>query len=174
MTETLHHLIENLKRYDKIIVTGPQRAGTTIAMEIIAHELSYEGLREEVIDVDNLSLLAGVLRCERFVLQAPGLCPVVHLLRDKDIAVVIVKRDVSEIIKSQERINWGINEIHERKKYFISALEPISEIKYRNWEMFQKEFLKERWFELQYDSMRTHPLFIEQRENFHSRQTTIE
>lgn len=170
---SLIHLVDSLKKFNKIIVTGAQRSGTTIAMEILAMELNYQALREETIDTDNVSLLANILQSSKFVLQAPGLCSMVHLLRADDTAIVIIKREVSDIIKSEHRINWNWNENYERAKYFNDTFEPISHIKYRNWIKFQKPLLGNRAFELDYKHLAGHGLFIAEREGFTDRQTSL-
>jgi len=170
-TEALFRLIKNLWQFDKIIVTGAQRSGTTIGMLILAEELGYEGIKEEEIDVDNLNLFSELLNKRRFALQAPGLCSITHLLRGKDTAVVFMKRKVEDILASEKRIGWNVHEPYEKAKYFTNDEEPISATKLFNWEVYQKPLLLERAFDLEYDSLKGHQLFIENRTGFGARQT---
>jgi hypothetical protein len=47
-------LILHLGKHSRIIVTGPQRSGTTISAQIIADELNYTLFPEEEIGVSSL------------------------------------------------------------------------------------------------------------------------
>lgn len=170
-TRALFNLIRNLQQFDKIIITGAQRSGTTIAMKILADELSYEGIMEEDISIDDISLLAPLLVGKnKFILQAPGLCSIVHLIKSPDTSIVMMKRNVNDVMASQVRIGWPLEE-YELSKYFMNNGQNICEIKNHIWEMYQKPVLGDKAFELEYESLKGHPMFIEIRENFGARQT---
>ena len=111
---TLEELIPKLAGFKKIVVTGPQRSGTTISTKIIARLLEYEVHCEEEFDVDNILLFCKILSAPSgestpggVVLQAPGLSSIVHLLAKSDVAVVFLIRDINEIVKSEIRIDWN-------------------------------------------------------------------
>jgi hypothetical protein len=169
---TLHDLILSLRERSRsrIVVTGPQRSGTTISMQILAHDLGYEAVREEEIDVDNLQKFFRLLdKKERFVLQAPGLCSFAHAL---PCTVVLVRRKIEQVIHSQQRIGWG-EENYELNKYF-TTLGPIGCVKYYAWNVYQKRRLDDRAYELEYESLRGHALWKDEadRRSFDARQTS--
>ena len=67
-------MFKHYKRYGKILVTGPQRAGTRITAKIIASDLKYRYIDESEINTDNVKLAFEKFK-SKTVLQAPGLCP---------------------------------------------------------------------------------------------------
>jgi hypothetical protein len=172
-------LVPELRRFASVVVTGPQRSGTTIATRMLAAELGMEAVLEEAFDTQNLVRFVQVLT-ERpgRVIQAPALSSIVHLLRKNDVAVVFMRRPLDAIQRSEERINWRPgNDGMERAKYFAGdSSEPISEIKARAWERYQKRTLRDAAFELDYDTLASSPLWVPQelRTGFRSRQTAIE
>jgi predicted O-linked N-acetylglucosamine transferase (SPINDLY family) len=169
--DLLQQIVTALGDYDRIIVTGPQRAGTTIAAKIIASELNYRFVPEEEVGFESVEELFELYRTERrFVVQGPCLCAYVHLLPG---AVVLMRRSVDEIVRSQDRIRWSY-EIFELNRYFATH-GPVAQIKYDAWDRFQKPRLGERAFELDYHALAGHRLWIEQeqRGTFLPRQTTF-
>jgi predicted O-linked N-acetylglucosamine transferase (SPINDLY family) len=167
---TLADVVSALRNYQRIIVTGPQRTGTTIAARILASELEYRFFPEEDVGFACVEQLFELYRVQqRFVVQGPCFCPYVHLLPG---AVVLMRRPLEEIVRSQARIHWSC-ETAELERYFTTQ-GPIAQVKYDAWDRFQKTRLGERAFELDYHSLRGHPLWIEeeQRRSFHPRQTT--
>jgi predicted O-linked N-acetylglucosamine transferase (SPINDLY family) len=167
----LAEVVPGLRQYDQIIVTGPQRAGTTIAAQIVAAELNYRYVPEEDVGGTDLAQLLELYRHQRrFVVQGPGFCPYVHLLPG---AVVLMRRPVAEIVRSQARIRWS-QEQAELAGYFTTQ-GPIAQVKYDVWDRFQKPHLRERGWELDYHSLAGHALWIgqEQRSEFHYRQTAL-
>jgi predicted O-linked N-acetylglucosamine transferase (SPINDLY family) len=166
----LADLVCSLRNYPRIIVTGPQRAGTTIAARILAVEMGYRFVPEEDVGVTDLVQLLEMYRVQQqFVVQGPGFCPYVHLLPG---AVVLMRRPLEEILHSQARIHWACEKA-ELGRYFATQ-GPIAQVKYDAWDRFQKPRLRERAFELDYHSLRGHSLWIEaeQRSTFHARQTS--
>jgi hypothetical protein len=149
-------LVNALRPRTRIVVTGPQRSGTTISARILADELGYEFLPEERIRYRNLlkffQLYASL---DRFVLQAPCLCAFAHVL---PACIVLVRRDVEEIIKSQERIGWSEYERRELRNYFVDT-GPIAEVRYSVWDRYQKPNMSNA-FELKYESLRGHRLWV--------------
>lgn len=175
----LSEILVSIKLYKKIVVTGPQRSGTTIAAKIIAAELNYQLIMEETFREDNLiDFTASIIENEFCVIQAPALASIIHLLKKPEIAVVFMMRPVEDIIASESRINWlDKHDSVEKNKYFrFDSPEPISLLKQSVWKTYQKNMLKERAFELEYNSLQTHSLWVpgELRKSFHSRQTEIE
>ena len=90
---------EWLRDFSKIIVTGPQRSGTRICAKMIAHDTRHRYVDESEIGVDSLYRLWSLLRNERrFVVQCPALCRHVHLFGSADTAIVLMRRDVKDIV----------------------------------------------------------------------------
>lgn len=170
-----HDVVAALRDFTRVIVTGPQRSGTTIAARILAAELGLPCLLEEAFGTVNVASFFRLLDSEpRFVLQAPSMAALCHYVESA--AVVFMIRDVADIIRSQERVGWDVHEAFERERYFVEAAVPAAALKYSVWCRFQKQRLGSRAFELDYESLREHPLWVEPqlRANFHARQTVVE
>lgn len=167
-------LVERLKETNAqhIIVSGPQRSGTTIATQMLAAELHFRPILEEAIGHTNIVKLASLFRNDHgIVLQAPALSSVVHLL---GATVVFMRRPVAEIVASQQRISWH-NEADEKQHYFYDGPDNIATVKYRAWERFQRPWLGTKAFDLDYHSLSQHPLWVdaEHRRQFGPRQTQL-
>jgi hypothetical protein len=163
-------VFEFLQGFDKIIVTGPHRSGTTIAMRMIARDFNYDSFYEECVEYDNLGMAATfMIERSKFVLQIPGLCRWVHLLGNRDdTAVVMMKRNVDDILSSERRVNWQHRLLELWKYDMVDGIVP--EIKYKFWDEYQKKILPHP-FEINYEDLREHPLWISYRPNFGIRQT---
>ena len=100
-------MFEKLKRWPRILVTGPQRSGTRIATKMIAEDTGHWFVGEEEFGVDSLNRLWKILEIGRNIaIQCPTMAPFVSLLgmRDKDLLVVMMRRDIEDIQASRERI----------------------------------------------------------------------
>jgi hypothetical protein len=175
-------MFEDLKKYKKILVTGPHRAGTTIATKMIASDLKYLPLLDEQCGVGpNLEPLTFYLHdySKPCVCQAPFAADSCHTFND-DVLVVFMMRDLEDIAASQRRVkledgrkfDFAAIIARETRRYHTGSLgEPIAQIKYRNWEE-QKLHIK-HWLELPYTDLENHPMWLpkEQRKDFHVRQT---
>jgi hypothetical protein len=166
-------MFEYLQNFNKILVTGPQRSGTTICSRMIADSLGYQCIDEsKAIEFTVEGVRSSVLRAlerDRVVLQAPSAASFCHLLPEQ-IAIVYMIRNVQDIIHSQNRINWKGN-------YFeLKLLEaPFGEscvFKYIKWK--EQKLLIKHAFEVDYESLKTHNLWVnpEIRKNFHKKQTS--
>ncbi|RLC82301.1 MAG: hypothetical protein DRJ03_19245 [Chloroflexi bacterium] len=102
------------------------------------------------------------------VIQCPAMCRYVHCVRA---FVVMMLRPLADIIASQERIGWGANEAIELARY-ENASPPIAAVKYDFWRNHQRPAI-DTWLEVEYESLRGHPLWIDKRERaeFTARQT---
>jgi hypothetical protein len=167
-----YDLLKELKKFDKVVVSGPQRSGTTIAMKQIAVDLGYRPVKEESFFASNLMGFFYCLQEKKIVIQAPAMSYILGELCEPDTAVVFMLRDYEEIKKSEKRVNWD-QAMSEANKYFSYDEAGISELKYKIWSEFQKPKLKDRAFELNYDELVSLPLYVKQRARlkFHSRQT---
>lgn len=173
-------LIEELKNGNKkVLVVGPQRTGTRFTTNVIAKDLNVKLIDELDYNIDKISQFLNMTKnLKQFVAQAPALT---HLL-DKipeDITIVYMFRDITDIVKSQKRINWSSEKavIDYTKKEFnnnknINWGSTISEIKYEIWENIQKPSIKNKFYELEYESLKTHSMWKDKsdRSNFKANQ----
>jgi hypothetical protein len=151
-----------LSKFDKIFVTGAQRSGTRICAKMIAHDTQFEFVDETQINMDSFYNFSSFLGSNRkYVIQCPTLCRYIHFFASEDSAVVLMRRNIDDIINSQKRIKWS-KEWLERIRYDQSQ-GIISEIKYDFWEKFQKNKIANA-FEIEYSSLKTHPLWIDKKE----------
>lgn len=170
-------MYQGLKQHNLILVTGPQRAGTTIAAKIIAHDTGHQYIDErdfEAVNKEQWWLIVN--SAEKAVIHCPGMCRwVAEAGRRDDVLVVLVKRPIDDIIASQERIGWSHEEF-ELSNYegFAQPGEPISAVKYRYWDEVQANKIKHSGVVF-YGELKRHKLWVpkKDRADFHARQTAI-
>ena len=168
--------LEPVANCDRFIVTGPQRSGTRITAQIVAHELRCAYIDETSFDIHDETKARELLNLEpRVAIQCPALSHICHELADKKTAVLFCIRDISDIKASERRINWrSRSRRRERHKYFTTFPEyfqghpdvsgfPISAIKYRLWDEVQKPLVP-IYLEIPYLELSDHPFFINKRE----------
>ena len=162
-----------LTKYYSIIVTGPQRSGTRIVAQMIAQDTGKEYVDEKRLFADSLYKLRTFLGYPT-IIQAPALCAYAHVFGqfNDDMAVVLVRRPIEEIIASQARIKWDGEPIERLRYPWLDA--PISVIKYAYWDQYQRHRILHP-YEVEYQSLSSHPLWIppEKRKNFKYNQTMI-
>lgn len=174
--DSLEEVIEAWpKGAKKVLVTGPQRTGTTIGAKILSDILGFEFVSEEVIDVDDLEKFFSLhMSLDNYVLQAPGLSFICHRL-PVDV-VIFMNRAYSDIRASGERINWNKEwSIYEVTKYLRAKRSDPITTKYNVWKSYQKPHLDMAGiphFDLWYESLKSHPLWIDKelRKDFTPRQ----
>lgn len=168
--------MEELKKYKQIIVTGPQRSGTRICSKIIVDSTGHNYIDEDDYKVSNRKMLKEILdNKENIVVQGPAISAWIEEIATEEMLVVFMRRKISDIVASQNRINWG--EKGEKNKYeskFGEQKGKVSEIKYRIWEEKQRGKI-ENWKEIQYSSLKNHKLWIPKRKrtNFQPNQTEL-
>lgn len=170
----LNEVLPELQKQTAIVVTGPQRSGTTIAAHIIAKELGYTYVDEDEFGIYDTQRAIQFIKNGRVVLQAPGLMYCCHQL---PAALVVMKRPLDEILASEKRIGWreqfgGKSYENERNLYyqiFGFGGEDTAWTKYFVWQVFQRPLAKV-WYEVEYDSLKGFDLWRENRENFQPRQ----
>ena len=157
--------------HTRIMVSGPQRSGTTIATKMLAEDLGFRCVLEEEFNFHDLTKLVKIVTDSNcFVIQAPTMSSICHRLQ---VAVVFMRRSLEDIGKSQDRIKWD-HEHAEKNRYFHDGEEPIAQVKYRAWEKHQRAFLPPgSAFDLDYESLKGHRLWIDKelRVGFRGRQT---
>ena len=160
-----------LKAFTKIIVSGPQRSGTRICAQMIAHDINYDYIDEKDYSGNTLKKFQGfVTSPQKVVLQAPAVSRWVHLYSRTDVVIIFMQRNIKDIIASQKRIDWKCEPLEFKKYGEKSGV--ISKIKYKYWNEVQKPSI-DNWFEIDYESLSVHKLWLPKpkRKNFEWDQT---
>ncbi|MEE8599053.1 MAG: hypothetical protein V3S69_06040 [Dehalococcoidales bacterium] len=154
-----------------ILVSGPQRSGTTIAARIIQKDFDRTYIDENDYGVHNFENVERRVAAEgkQYVIQGPGLSSFLHKI-DPDWLGIFMWRSKEEILASQKRIEWHPSEPSELGKYNdrFGAKEvekygkiPISDLKKMFWTDLQQFKLGERGITLSYKSLKSHPLWVD-------------
>lgn len=166
-----------------ILVTGPQRSGTTIGGQVIAGELGYKYVDETHLDPTGHLDPRKAIELFRsdppegsagWCLQSAGLFYWVHnlgLFVELDIAVVVMVRKLPEIYSSQERWSWvGSNDflramqryldMPEFEKVLHGELNNPAKMGYMAWFDYQQDILGESAFEFWYDWLKDHESWV--------------
>jgi hypothetical protein len=165
-------MFERFAEHDTIVVTGPQRSGTHICAEMIAHDLGYQYVDDSEFGAFNRAWFNWMCKRKGVVIHAPGMARWIHEI--PRIFVVWTVRSFKEIHASEERINWsGIQ--REWEAYGV-VTKKIAEVKSKYWHTVQSKILGKCCAEVKYNSLKGHGLWIpkEQRKNFKWDQTTEE
>ena len=166
--------IEQDGGWANILVTGPQRSGTTLIAHALAQDLGLLYYDEDDIGWEGCSqnneeaLRQVFAYADGCVVQAPACAHICHTLPE-DTIVVFVRRDVQDIEKSQKRIGWAYEQIETDKYPPEYHRGSIAETKYHYWESIQQGQI-ERSYEIEYESLKDHPLWIEDKQEFTARQ----
>ena len=163
-------MFKALKKYNYIVVTGCQRSGTRITAKAIAQDTGFEYVDEFKIGVYDFLKLVDLLKGERKVIQAPCLCGVVHYLRREDILIVFMHRSDDDIRASQEKRNWPEpfkGSVSEQADYNFPS--DIVAVKKEKWKLQKLTGINS--LDLEYETLRNHPLWVEDREHFATTQT---
>lgn len=178
---------ESLGGARAVIVTGPQRSGTTFAAHAMAETLGTRVVDEAAINNSDMRMVFALLYEARtpFVLQAPGLTHALHLLPEDDrVAVVWMLRPQREITRSEKRVGWSQRgePLLEAMKY-QNAIQspsglPIASMKLWHWRTWQQASMRTMSYELDYHSpyLTEHPLRVAQadRAGWHIKQVRPE
>ena len=80
----------NLKNFKKIIVSGPQRSGTTITTKMIANDTGHLCMLEESFGMFNESKWINLLNSPgKMVIQSPTMSSCLHKLDNRDDILII-------------------------------------------------------------------------------------
>ena len=119
---------ENLiKGYDRIIIIGNQRSGTTFVSKAIANTLSFKYIDEIAFNVKDVGMFKNIFKQKDIVVQAPGLTHLVHNIVGKNDLVIFMVRKCSDIYKSVYRkngklSNWiFMDDMYDVNRYYYSS-----------------------------------------------------
>lgn len=183
------------KGYDRVIITGPQRSGTTFTSKAIANTLGYRFVDEAEFGVNKFDLFKNKLKEKNIVVQAPSMSSRVHMAVGENDLVVFMSRKWSDIIKSVFKkngrlSNWIYQEtMYDLERYHIEQVDPnINEVYdqyvdrdsyylncfYSLWKHYMSKQIP-NCFALDYESMKEHPMWVDkqQRSKFHYKQTSL-
>lgn len=162
-------MFESLRQYQRIYVTGPQRSGTTICSKMIALDTGYQCIDEIDYGFTNCKNFAALQSLNKIVVQCPIHCYHIEDCSDDETLIVMMKRPINEIIRSQKRITWKF-EPEELRRYNKTLKDsPIAKVKYDHWETQKKDIRHYR--EIHYHSLQRHPLWVDNRKDFDCKQT---
>jgi hypothetical protein len=169
------------KKFSKILVSGPQRSGTTFLSNVLSEDLNYK-LHDELKNVDDFLSVKG-----ESVSQAPSMSSLLHKIPEQNgVVVIFVSRNCNDIISSCEKLKWGeINwnnyhggEIAERGilklncPNYLNKNAHSSYIKQNFWMSHQMHVMKVPYINASYDFLQDHPKFKskDQRAEFNAKQ----
>ena len=137
-----------------IIVTGPQRAGTRIAAHILAHDLGG-------VFVDELDYSLPLP--DNAIVQAPFLLKSAVELSYviPNVKFVFMYRNPKDIVASMQRIQWYGDYVQDPSFYS----EYVHHC-YHYIDLLKQTLRKDQWFDVFYESLQDHPLFVQDREGF--------
>ena len=181
--------------YDRVIVTGPHRSGTTFTAKALASSLGFRFVDETEFGVNKFDLFKSKLKETNIVVQAPSMSSRIHMAAGKNDLVVFMSRKWSDIIKSVFKKNGRLSNwiyqdtMYELEKYHIQQVDPNIDSVYDNivdkdsyylncfyslWRDYISRNIS-NCFALDYESMKQHPLWVEKenRKRFHYKQTSL-
>jgi hypothetical protein len=168
-------MFEELAAHRRIAVTGPQRSGTTIVGQIIASDTGHRYIDELFFGIYGVEEWREALTRDRVVVQCPHMLKLIVDSPPPDVFVVLVRRDLSAIHASERRVGWEATMQGNSKELAPFSLTEgdSAQIKYDYWDSQPKNF---PFLEVEYDSIQTHPLFVDslQRHSFRAKQTKID
>jgi hypothetical protein len=141
-----------------IIVTGPQRAGSRIAANILAQETGG-------VFVDELEYRLPLPN--NAVVQAPFLLKAVVELSFviPNVRFAFMYRSPGDIVASMERVEW-YQDYTDDPNFYTAYVKHC----YEYIDLLKRTLQRDRWFDIQYDSLKTHPLFVQDRTGFTTKQ----
>ena len=157
-----------LKKFSKILVSGPQRSGTTFLSHVLSEDLNYK-LYDELKTVDSFLDIK-----HESVSQAPSMSSLLHQIPEqKGIVVIFVSRNCNDIIASCEKLKWGETnwnnyhggEIAERRiltrncPNYLNKNAHSSYIKQNFWMSHQMHVMQVPYINISYDFLQDHPKF---------------
>jgi hypothetical protein len=166
-------MFEHLSSYDRIVVTGPQRSGTTIAGRMIAADTGHRYVDEGEFGVYDSVRWREILTGHRIVVQCPHMLKVIVDDPPPGVLVVLMRRDLADIHASERRIRWEEDlrgNTRELESFGLSQGDS-ARLKYDYWDTHPRPACH---LEVAYDSLRTHPAYVapEQRASFGRKQTS--
>jgi hypothetical protein len=176
---TLDNICFHLEQYDKIIVTGPPRSGTTISGLIISNILGYKFIDESWYDGNNSEKFLSLFSINRkMVIHNTAflrdLYKISSYINDNNISIVLVKRSIDDILESFENstkfdtgkfkppgIFAGINQDAQKiiLNHFGKTRGSVPKVIYEYFDSCKDKF--DNLFFIKYEDLKSHSFFIE-------------
>lgn len=177
METSLEKLVSELrKEKGPIVVSGPQRSGTTIATKILATELDRIPVYEEAFDTHNLKKFRMIAYATpNAVIQAPAL--MYHIVTGEwPYRTILMRRPIEDIIESAQRIGW--EQYEDRDAVYTEMLFAGNGRTYNvlRWKREMVDELASKGTDiLDYSALASHHLFVQKhkRANFKPRQIKV-
>ncbi|HKR50133.1 MAG TPA: hypothetical protein VJT72_11225 [Pseudonocardiaceae bacterium] len=167
-------MFEYMAIHSRIIVTGPQRAGTTIAGKMISHDTGHCYVDETEFGIYDIARWREIAKEDHVVIQCPHMLKVILDNPPPDIFVVLMRRDLDDIHVSERRIEWETRFKGNTRELAMFGLTEgdSAQLKYEYWDSSPKPA---KFVEVAYGSLRDHPLYVakEYRAKFSPRQTVV-
>lgn len=164
------HLIKISKKFNKIIISGCQRSGTTYAAEALSQELRYNHYDERTFKNVDMDLFNKIIKLkEKQVIQAPA---ILHKLKDYQYIclIVIMVRQKEDVVKSMLNHNWfekyGLKEWKKFSKEECLGPSALYDIKINFAQKLRNVCLN-------YNELKKTKNFVENRLGWSIKQTTI-
>lgn len=147
-----------------ILVTGPQRSGTTIAAATLADDFN-------LTFIDETGFIPGN-SYEDAVIQSPNALDSYVILHHMypDAEFVFVRRDKADIIASMKRIEWLKDDVQDWESFLNDYVDNRFEL----WDKL-KAYLPNQTQEIPYNALKGHRFFVnkEQRKHFTTKQWQV-
>ena len=144
-----------------IIVTGCQRSGTGIVTQILSQEYNKTRLGNRDLypqEMPKLSILLQHHVTDLLVQMPTALnCWLDMWHTFPDVHYVGVVRDTKDIIASMKRIKWRQDDFYHWPDYLHDTVAYMK----GQWEIMKDILPDTAWTEVEYESFKDHPLFIE-------------
>lgn len=171
----LKNLVKKLNKYDKIIITGSPRSGTTIAGLIIANELNYKFIDESWYDGNDSKKFMGLFYFQRkMVIHTTAFTRDLHTIPEfldiQNAKVVLVKRKTKDILASFENSKKFKLGLEAKSGMFVrfdneAQKTILNHYGYKNGcvpEIIYNHFYKhnKNFLEINYEDLKSHKLFV--------------
>jgi len=153
--------------WDKILVSGVQRSGTTIAAYTLAKALGYRFVDEIEFHAHNTEEFDNIMNSdEKCVIQCPALLHYIKKYQDSAL-VVIMDREKEDIVASMIKHNWfndhGLFEFRQYSNDELTDPSQIIDIK----SSYSKQL---KHMKLNYSDLKESEYFISTRKDWHIKQ----
>lgn len=178
---TYNDLLSKLSPYSRVIVSGPQRSGTTYTAFILSQDLNYTHIDEQNFGTHTSSGFLEAITRENIIVQCPAVSHVLDQIQEKNTIILWIDRNDRDIALSEDRINWHPHWFNvEKDKYRtiygdeVDQFERNSLMKKHYWGI-QKQTLKVDYLDIPYSILKETKGFVskDQRKNFGVKQIQL-
>jgi hypothetical protein len=166
-------MFEEFANYRVVLVTGPQRSGTTITAQMIAYDTGHRYVDEFEFSVyDDVAFDRTCNTGRDIVVQCPGMLRrIVDCPPSDDVLVVMIRRALEDIRRSERRIRWECSAVELARLGRTSGDAAL--LKYEYWDQHKKP---RHWRAVAFQDLIEHPLFLPRsaRSRFLPKQTTTQ